>query len=251
MKKKVFINLLSAAFWITVWQLVSLAVASPLLLPGPFPVAKRIFQLCLTSRFWQTACVSLGRILLGIVTALFLGVVTAVVCRRFRIAGALIVPIVNVIKATPVASFIMLALLWFNRDILPAFITVLIAFPVVFSNVGGGIAAMDRGLVQVTECFGFSFWKKVRLLYIPSVFPYFLSACRSSLGLAWKAGVAAEVLAVPAVSIGKMIYSSKMYLETTELFAWSAVVIILSVVIENVLCAALSKAGRRYERQGG
>ena len=175
---------------------------------------------------------------------------TAVVCCRFSLARAVIAPAINIVKATPVASFIMLALLWLDRNILPIFITVLIALPVVHSNVSGGIFAIDRGLLQVCRSFGFGFWKKIRILYIPSVFPYFLSACRSSLGLAWKAGVAAEVLAVPAVSIGKMIYGSKMYLETTDLFAWSAVVIVLSVIIENVICAALSRAGRRYERQG-
>ena len=250
MKKKLIVNLISALFWLAVWQAASIAVASPLLLPGPVSVAKRLVDLSGTSQFWQTAGISLLRILLGIFAALVLGVLTAVVCCRFSLARAVIAPAINIVKATPVASFIMLALLWLDRNILPVFITVLIALPVVHSNVSGGIFAIDRGLLQVCRSFGFGFWKKIRILYIPSVFPYFLSACRSSLGLAWKAGVAAEVLAVPAVSIGKMIYGSKMYLETTDLFAWSAVVIVLSVIIENVICAALSRAGRRYERQG-
>ena len=232
------------------WQIISYFVASPLLLPGPYLVLRRLFELCGTLRFWQIASVSLLRILLGIVAALVFGIIAAVLSSKYRLANALIAPAVNIIKATPVASFIMLALLWINRDILPAFITVLIALPVVFSNVSTGILTINRGLIQVAECFEFTAVKKIYRLYIPSVFPYFLSACRSCLGLAWKAGVAAEVLAVPAVSIGKMIYSSKMYLETTDLFAWSAVVIILSVVIEYILCAALSHVGKKYERQG-
>ena len=216
MKKKLIVNLISALFWLAVWQAASIAVASPLLLPGPVSVAKRLVDLSGTSQFWQTAGISLLRILLGIFAALVLGVLTAVVCCRFSLARAVIAPAINIVKATPVASFIMLALLWLDRNILPIFITVLIALPVVHSNVSGGIFAIDRGLLQVCRSFGFGFWKKIRILYIPSVFPYFLSACRSSLGLAWKAGVAAEVLAVPAVSIGKMIYGSKMYLETTD-----------------------------------
>ena len=228
-----------------------MAVKSELLLPGPYPVVKRLAELCITAQFWHIASVSLVRILLGIFAALLLGIVCAVLCCRFGAVNALLSPIINIIKSTPVASFIMLALLWLSRDVLPAFITVLIALPVVFSNVSAGIRGIDPGLVQVGACFGFSAFKKVRRIYIPSVFPYFLSACRAALGLAWKAGIAAEVLAVPAVSIGKMIYSGKMYLETVDLFAWSAVVIILSVIIENIFCAALSRAGRRYERQGG
>ena len=113
----------------------SIAVASPLLLPGPAGVAKRLMELGGTSQFWQTAGVSLLRILLGIFAALVLGVLTAVVCCRFSLARAVISPAINIVKATPVASFIMLALLWLDRDILPVFITVLIALPVVHSNV--------------------------------------------------------------------------------------------------------------------
>jgi NitT/TauT family transport system permease protein len=140
----------------------------------------------------------------------------------------------SVVKATPVASFIMLALLWIDRDILPAFISVLMVLPVVVSNVYTGIKSTDKNLYEVTKVFRFGFYKKLRFLYFPTVRPYFLSACRSSLGLAWKAGIAAEVLAVPVLSIGKMIYESKLYLETTDLFAWTAVVVVLSVIIDAV-----------------
>lgn len=221
-------------FWLLLWTVAAYAVSKPLLLPSPFAVARRVFELCGETFFWQSIGLSLLRIVTGIAFSLVAGALVGALCAAFDTASLLLKPLMSVIKSTPVASFIMLALLWIDRDILPAFISVLIVLPVVVSNVFTGIKSTDKNLYEVTRVFGFGLYKKLKYLYIPSVRPYFLSACRSSLGLAWKAGIAAEVLAVPVLSIGKMIYESKLYLETTDLFAWTSVVVILSVIIDAV-----------------
>ena len=89
-------------------------------------------------------------------------------------------------------------------------------------------------------------------LRLPSLSPYFLSACRSAIALAWKAGIAAEVLCVPTRSIGRAIYEGKTYLMTEELFAWTFLVVIISVLIEWGALALLRKAqGAIALRKGG
>ncbi|MBQ8605739.1 MAG: ABC transporter permease subunit [Clostridia bacterium] len=249
MIKKVFKKTAAVAFWIAVWQLLSFIVSTPLLLPGPLDVVRCIAKMCMTGEFWLTILMSFGRITLGIVISLVLGILLGVISSASELADVLISPVMSLAKATPVASFIMLALLWMSRELLPVFITVLIVVPVVTSNVRAGISSVDKKLLEVTRVFKFSFVKTVKRLYVPSVYPYFISACRSSLGLGWKAGIAAEVLAVPALSIGKMIYESKLTLETTELFAWTLAVILLSVLIEYVFCYAFKRMGNSYERR--
>lgn len=234
-------------FLIVIWQLAAYLVSNALLLPSPIVVAGRLFELCLTAHFWQSVGFSLARIALGIIIAVALGVSFGFASAASPVFDALVKPMLSVVKATPVASFIMLALLWIDRSLLPAFIAVLIVLPVVVTNVASGIKSTDKKLVQVATVYRFSLSKKLRYLYLPSVYPYFLSACRASLGLAWKAGIAAEVLAVPALSIGKMIYESKLYLETVDLFAWTAAVVILSVVMDvafEKLMRILSKERR-------
>lgn len=248
--KKGLTNLIAILFWIAVWQVAATAVANSLLLPGPAVVASRLSSLGLTAGFWETVGLSLFRICFGILVAIVLGVILAVLCCRFRWADALFAPLVAIVKSTPVASFIMLALLWLNRDILPIFIAVLIALPVVFANVSGGIRRFDRGLLEVAQVYRLPLLCRLKRFWLPGVYPDFMAACRSCLGLAWKAGIAAEVLAVPAVSIGRMIYESKIYLETTELFVWSITVILLSVLIEKIFCSGLERLGKKYERQG-
>ena len=227
-------TLLAVLFWLALWQLLSAAVGSALLLPAPLAVVQRLFELMGTAEFWYTVLLSLLRISAGIVSALVLGVITAVLTSRFVLLDALLSPVISVIKTTPVASFVILVLKWLRRDYVP----------VVWSNVSAGIKSTDRSFLELARVYDFSFIKTVRSIYFPSVLPYFRSACSSALGFGWKAGIAAEVLTVPGVSIGRMIYESKLYLQTTDLFAWTLCVILLSFLLEKLVLRLIS-GGRK------
>lgn len=239
MLKRLGKNGIVLAFWLLIWAALAGLVGRELLLPGPFAVLKRLFILARTSGFWLTAAVSLGRILLGAVTGVAAGTLLAVLTSRFPIADALLSPLLTIVRSTPVASFILLVLIWVGRDILPMVIVVLMVMPVVWGNVSAGIAGTDGRLLQMAKLYRFGARRTVTRVYVPAVLPHFLSACRTSLGLAWKAGVAAEVLTVPQLSIGRHLYEAKLYLETVDLFAWTVVVIALSLVIEKLLAAAI------------
>lgn len=234
-------------FWGGIWCILTLTVANDFLFPSPKKVAEELVHLALTGSFWLTAAISLLRVVAGILVSLVLGTLLACLTSASRVCDALLRPAITAVKATPVASFIILALLWLHRTILPVFITALIVVPIVWANVTEGIASVDRDLSEVTKVYRFSFWKKLSRLYLPSVAPYFLAACRSSLGMAWKAGIAAEILATPDHSIGKELYYSKTYLETPKLFAWTLVVIVLSLVIEKLFLFALKHLGRKFQ----
>lgn len=169
------------------------------------------------------------------------------------ILRALFSPILTAVKSTPVASFIILAALWFELNVIPVFITTLIVVPIVHANVTEGIHSVDKNLVEVSTVYRFSVGKKILRLYVPSIAPYFMAASKSSLGMAWKAGIAAEVLAIPEHSIGKELYFSKTYLESDALFAWTLIVILLSLIIEKVFVYGLSRIGAHFRilPQGG
>ena len=241
-------SLAAAAFWLLVWTVLARLVNKELLLPAPPAVLRRFIELALTAAFWRAIALTLLRVACGVLAAVCLGTLAAALTERFSLADCLLRPLLSVIRSTPVASFIILALLWVGRDILPGFISALMVLPVVWANVGAGVRETDRELLEVARVFRFSRKKTLRYVYIPSVLPYFLSACQSSVGLGWKAGVAAEVLTVPAVSIGRMLYESKLYLETTDLFAWTAAVILCSKLIEKLVIAAVGRFSARRGR---
>ena len=223
------------AFWLGVWQLAALWVGKQLLLPGPLAVAARLWELAGTAVFWRSALMSLGRIFGGFAAGAALGALLAALTCAQPWAGRLIAPAVKVIRATPGASFIVLVLLWAPTGRVPAVVSALMVLPVLWGNVCKGIGQTDPKLLEAAGAYRFSTGKKLRLIYVPCTLPYVASGCATALGLAWKAGVAAEVLCQPALAIGKELYRAKITLDTPALFAWTAAVIALSFVLEYAL----------------
>ncbi len=244
--KKIAKKLLAAGFWIGVWYAAYLAVQQEILIPSPAAVLARLGMLCLENEFWMTVFFSFLRIFCGLIAALFCGIVLAALTYRFSLLYELFHPLLSVIKATPVASFIILALVWIQTPYLSAFTSFLMVLPMVWENVYTGIGQTDRQLLEMARVFRFSSFKTLLHVYLPSVLPYFLSACMTGMGLAWKAGIAAEVLGVPKLAIGTEIYQSKIYLETVDLFAWTVVVVVMSMLIEAFFQRAVRRLNRRY-----
>lgn len=233
--------LVPLVFWLGVWQWAAMAVGKELLLPSPLSVWVRLAELAGTGEFWTAALLSLGRIFSGLLAGVVLGTGLAGLTSAFRWADWVISPAIRVLRAVPVASFILLVLLWVESGRVPGVISALMVLPVVWGNVSRGVAETDRQLLELARAYGFGRWKTLRLVYVPSALPYFTSGCRTAMGLAWKAGVAAEVLCLPKSAIGSQVYFSKIYLETPSLFAWTVVVVVLSFLLEWCMGALLKR----------
>ena len=184
--------------------------------------------------------------LAGLLAGTLLGALIAALTCASRWADVLLSPAVRVIRAVPVVSFILFVLLWTRRGLVPVVVSALMVLPVVWGNVSRGIRETDPRLLEQAGALRFSRLKTVRLVYLPSVRPYFLSAVVTSLGLAWKSGVAAEVLCRPAWAVGTQIVQARDYLETPSLFAWTLVVLLLSLALEKLLSALLNRINRRW-----
>lgn len=241
-RDKILKSVLVAVFWVAVWEAAALAVHKEVLVADPLTVLSRLWELGGTGAFWISVAGSVGRILFGFLMAVVLGSIVACVTARLAVINALFAPLAAVIKATPVASFIILALVWLDTGNIPTFTSFLMAFPILWGNVHQGIRQVDPALREVALAYRMPWVKCLTRLYIPSVMPFFSAACTTGLGLAWKAGIAAEVLCTPRNSIGKELYSAKIYLETPDVFAWTLVVIILSFFIEKLLVYGIGKA---------
>lgn len=233
-------------FWIAVWQILFLVIKQEILIVSPARVLQRLYELVGNSEFWLSALNSMRHVLVGFLMGVFFGVLLAVLTSVSKTLNDLFYPLISMIKATPVVSFIILALVWIQSDQVPAFTAFLEVTPIVLGNVANGIAKTDRGLLQMAQCYRFGAVRTVRRVYIPSIMPYFTAACTTGMGLAWKTAIAAEVLANSGLSIGGRIYDSKVYLETADLFAWTAVVIVLSVILERLMILFMNKIGRKY-----
>lgn len=240
--RKLFVIL----FWIGIWGAAAYFIGKPLLLPSPTEVMLRLFNLLALSDFWMVTALSLSRITVGIVSAIILGIFLALITHYSGFLHDLLSPIQTITKVTPVASFILLVLIWLNRNVVPAVIAGIMVIPVIWTNVAAGLDNIDNNLMEMANIYKISRKTRLKRILLPSIMPYFLSAVQTSIGIGWKAGIAAEVLTVPAKSIGKMIADSKLYMETIDLFTWTIVVIFISLMIEKLVIAWIRRFGSKY-----
>ena len=206
---------------------------------SPIAVSQTLLVLVQNLDFWQTIFFSSLRIITGFAIALLSGTVLAILAYRFRLIEELVSPLMRIIKAMPVASFIILALVWIKSKNLSVLISFMMVLPMIYSSVEQGLIAADKKLLQMAQVFRLSLWKKAIAIYIPSVKPFFLTAVMVGLGFCWKAGIAAEVIGIPTGSIGARLYEAKLYMMTKELLAWTVVIILISIVFEKVIILLL------------
>lgn len=239
--KKTAAVILTAAFWLGVWQLAAALINQNIVLSPPLTVFKTLFRLAGTGEFWLTVAMSALRIFCGFALGVLVGAAFAVLTKVSRVAYTLFCPMMSVIKATPVASFIIMLLFFAENEYIPTVISFLMVFPIIWANTFKGIEETDVKLLEMAKVFGLSRRATLREVYLPSVEPYFVPAALTSLGFAWKAGVAAEVLAAPKYAVGGMLYRAKIYLETPEMLAWTLCVIIISMLLEWLLSYLLKR----------
>ncbi len=247
--KKVAVGIGVAAFWLAAWEIASLCVSAELLLPSPLNVATTWWALAKTASFWAAAGTSLLRILVGFAAGALVGTALAFATAKWSLLRTLVSPLLHIVRAAPVASFIILALVWIKTAWLPSCIAFLMVLPLVWANVEQGLAETDKKLLEMATVYRLSkraTWKHVRL---PSLAPYLLSACKTGLGFAWKSGIAAEVICRPAGSVGNSLYRAKLLLETPEVFAWTGTVVVLSVVLEKLLVLAADRIQKRHPQK--
>lgn len=229
----------AVVIWLLAWQLAAMALAAAyphggLLLASPVSALIRLGELAVTVPFWRAVGWSACRILGGFLLSCLAAAVLAAMAARYVRLKELFFPPVAAVKATPVASFIILALVWLDSRRLPLFIAFLMVFPTVYLNLLEGIRQTDRKLLEMARVFRVSPLRRLRGIYLPQVLPYFRSAASVGLGLCWKAGVAAEVIGLPAGSMGERLYTAKIYYQTPDLFAWTAAIVAVSVIFERL-----------------
>ena len=242
------IRLWAVLFWLAVWQLGAMALDQELFLVSPLRVLGRLGELVVTGPFWRAVGMSSLRIMGGFLAATAAGVLLAALSARFRRVEELLAPALLAIKSIPVASFIILALILFSSRNLAVLISFLMVLPVVYANVLEGIRSADRQLLEMGRVFRLPVGRRLRYLYVPQVYPFFEAACGVALGLCWKAGVAAEVIGMPQGSIGERLQQAKIYLDTPDLFAWTLVIVLVSLAFEKLFLRLLKVGARALER---
>ena len=217
-------------------------IKNRILLVGPIDTLRALSVLIVSADFWSAIWFSFARISLGFFIAFFVGLLTGTLAYWKPIIDEFLAPPIHFMKSIPVASFVILALIWAGSENLSVFISFLVVYPVIHVNTLAGLASTDMKLLEMAHVFHVPIWRQAMSIYRVSLYPYLASAMKTALGMGFKSGIAAEVIGVPDGSIGEGLYMSKIYLSTAELFAWTLEIICISVLFEKVFLLLLKKA---------
>lgn len=241
--KKIRTIIFVGLFWFVIWQIVSMIVNQPLFMPSPYETLATLSSLLTTSVFWLSVASTLYRVIFGLSLSFITGIALAFFASHFTLLETLLRPIVAAIKSTPIMSVIVLALVWFSASFVPVFSCILLCFPIFYTNTLTGINSVDKNLLELGTIFNIKRKRVIREIIIPSVLPHIYSALSVCLGFSWKSVVAAEVLSSPKYSMGYKLYATKLYLNTSELFAWTITIIIISLIVEKGIKKLMPRKG--------
>lgn len=235
------------AVYILIWQLLSMLVGSRLLLlPSPLDTLRSIGEIVSSKSGWQSIGMTVVRILAGFLLGCAVGIGFAVLTSHSRVFDWLLRPLRSLIKTTPITSFALILLVSVISGAVPVIVAMIVVIPMIWQTTEEAIKNRDVHLSEMAKIY-LSPWKKLRYVTLPQVLPQFFASASTALGFAWKAVITAEILALPKLGIGRQMQFHKIHVEIPELFAWTLLVILLSVILENALKFALRKAGKRYD----
>ena len=245
--KKREIRIWAVLAWLIIWQIAAMVLDQEIFLVSPWRAFLRFLQLAGTTAFWLAALGSTLRIAAGFLLAFVCGAGCAYLAARFRRVRELMTPLVAVIKAVPVASFVILALICFSSRYLAVLISFLIVFPLIYASTLAGIGNVDVRMLEMGKVFRLDRPTLFRYIYLPALSAFLTPALRTAIGMAWKAGTAAEVIGTPRGSIGAKLQQAKVYLETPDLIAWTLAIILLSILTEKLVMFLLTRVEKLWQ----
>ena len=222
----------------------SFLIDNPILAAGPIETVKTLATLVQDGSFWLSLANTTLKIIGGFVIGSALGLVLAYIAYKFRLFGEFISPFVSVIKSVPVASFVIILLIWFGAPFLALTISALVVFPMIYLNTYEGLTSTDPKLLEMGKIFRMKTSSVIRDIYLPHLKPFLSGAFKLACGMSWKSGIAAEVIARPLHSIGNSIYQSKIYIDTAELFAWTFMAVVLAFIFEKTVTLVIRRVLR-------
>jgi NitT/TauT family transport system permease protein len=198
------------------------------------------------SATWIAVGATIRRVLTAFLLNMIFAFVFGVISGFSEFIYCTLKPLVTVMKAVPTMGVILLSLIWFNSETAVIFVCTLIVFPVLYTAVVSGIRNLDSNLLEMHRVFQIRWPKTLARFIFPSLRPYLAAGIMSGLGLSMKVVIAAEVLSQPNTGIGTMFQVERARLNTTGVFAWSLLVILLTAGMD----AVFSLLRKHYEEKG-
>ncbi|MCF8335925.1 MAG: ABC transporter permease [Bacteroidales bacterium] len=229
------ITVLSVLFLIGFWKAGSMIVASELILPSPEQTAIAVGKLFVDEEFISIIGATILRGLIGFFISFMLALILGIAAGINESFYAFLQPILVTIRSTPVISFILLALIWFDVNQVPVFIALLTMFPFICTNIIDGIRNVNPKLLVLAKVYRVKTKHIIKDIYLPAISPFIFSGISSAMGFGWRAIIIGEVLSQPRYGIGTFMQNAQTYLLVDKVIAWTLIAIMLSYFFDHLI----------------
>lgn len=237
-------KIIGILIWFVIWQIGAMTVDNIYILPSPLLTLRTLLALKDSPDFFVSIGTTLYRVFLGFFLSVGIGTILGLLSGLNHWVHDFVKPFVVVVRSTPVISVILMIAIWVHTDAVPVVIAFLMGFPIIWLSAYEGLCQTDSQKLEMAKSFNVKKRNIMLGIYLPSIRPYLLTGIISALGISWKVTVAAEVISFPKAAIGSRLFESKLYVETSEVFAWTIVVVSLSFIFEYLVKSQLKKLNK-------
>lgn len=233
--KRIVLTCLSILLIPVAWQLLSWQMAQPQLIPSFPDLIRALLRLVYTPGFLVSIGTTCLRACVGLLLSLAAASITAFLLNRSEAIRFLFMPWLSLLRSVPVISFILLALIFLNPEMIPLLIAFLTMYPLLTENLLKGLMNRRDSWKMLARQFHLNAWNRLFQINYPQLRPYLFSGLASAVGFGWRAIIMGEVLSQCVDGIGKRMKEAQVFIDVPELIAWTLVAIVLSWLTDKLI----------------
>ena len=233
--KRVIYFIIGIIIFIALWSFISKKINSEIIFPNIKSIINKLLEIVSEKSFYKDLLSSMIRVLITFALSFLAAFIFGIISGIFNGFRYILMPMINFIRTIPTIPLILVAVIWFDNNTVPIFVSMLVIFPILYDSVCNGIINVDKNLIDISLSYNVSLKTQIINLYIPSIKPYILTGVSQSMGITWKSILAAEILAMPSLGIGTKLYESHLYLDTIGLFAYCLIAVIFNGIFEIII----------------
>ena len=238
-KRKFNIILSFSAFalmWI-IWLIAYYCVANDYVIPSIADTAKNFGACFLSGSFWLAFLYTTLRTLYSFLISFVLSVVLVSIGTIFKAFNSFIRPFMAVLRTLPTLAIILILLFWANPTVAPVIVTILVLFPMIYSQLTTAVNGIDAGIIEMARVYNVDKGEMLTKIYLPQISPAVLSQTGANISLGIKIMISAEVLAGTYKSLGGLMQNARFNIDMPRLAALTIIAVLIGLLID--LCFSL------------
>lgn len=238
--------LLSVAVMFAAWALSWHVNGNEIIVPSPGSTLSQFFKLFGEGAFWKALGMTLVRTLLAVLISFLLAALCTVLGLVYAPFKAFFAPVIAVCRTVPTVAVTLVIMLTF-KAFTPVVVTVLVVFPMFYSQISAAVDGIDGGLLDMAKVYNVKKSAVLTKIVIPQIAPAIIMQLGTVNSFGLKLTISAEILSYVSSGIGDMIKSANFATEIARLSALTLASVAVGLLIEGAFFI-VTKVSFRWRR---